>query len=171
MIYAWENPKCGQNSFLRSVPYTGPHSHAEAFSPENLLVQQTGGLGFRAERCAVPPYHTPGGTSSATDLLSVKELDCLFKMVSLSRNKGMTVDSKKKKNQHWLHTQWLTICPQQGCELFPSFPADSPPNLSFHTDLRAPFRKKKNKNLKAFSPDFSKSDVKTQWPFLNVGLS
>jgi len=97
MIYAWENPKCGQNSFLRSVPYTGPHSHAEAFSPENLLVQQTGGLGFRAERCAVPPYHTPGGTSSATDLLSVKELDCLFKMVSLSRNKGMTVDSKKKK--------------------------------------------------------------------------
>lgn len=49
-----------------------------------------------------------------------------------------TRKKKKKKNLHRLHTQWLTTCPQQGCELFHSFPNDSPSNLSAHSDLRAP---------------------------------
>lgn len=82
-------------TFLHSAPYLRLYFHAEAFSLQNLLFSQILDLGFGQRSMPFLHYHSPGSLSSAVDLLFVKELDDIFKIVALSRNRRMTMDSKK----------------------------------------------------------------------------
>lgn len=93
---------CSQKTFLHSAPYIGYIFPRELFLFKTCYHNKhlAWGLGQRGEPflCSL----TPGSMSSAVDLLFDKELDYIFKTISLSRNR-MTMGSEN--NLYRLHTQ------------------------------------------------------------------